>query len=104
MTGKQLSVSIARPAAEAYELLCVPENLSKWASRMGTLVRLTERNARGVLDFSVARANGSRAYVPLRVVSNGAGCELVLTLFAPELSDENFLIAARQVLENITKL
>lgn len=98
---RQLSVSIDCPAAKAYELLVLPENLLKWASRLGTSVRLTERNSRGVLDFSVTRANGSTVYVPLRVVADGAGCDLVLTLFAPELLDEGFALlrAAKRSLD-----
>ena len=89
---RQLSVSIDCPAAEAYEFLFLPENLLQWASRLGTSVRVTERNSRGVLDFSITRANGSPVYVPLRVVAHGAGCDLVLTLFAPELLDEGFAL------------
>lgn len=99
---RQLCVSIDRPAAEAYEFLCLPENLPKWASRLGTPVRLTERNARGVLDYSVTRPDGSQVYVPLRVVANGRGCELVLTLFHPAaVSEESFAVlrAAKRILE-----
>src|SRR5262249_43784091 len=36
---RQLSVSIDRPAAEAYEFLAVPENFAKWASGLGTSLR-----------------------------------------------------------------
>jgi hypothetical protein len=116
LSAKSLSVSINRSAAEAYEFLSLPENFPKWASGLGKSVRhagadwiadtaegpvtvcLTERNSLGVLDHSVTRPNGPTLYVPLRVVANGDGCDLVLTLFRrPDMSDEKFAIAAERV-------
>ena len=122
-----LSIFIARDAGEAYDFLCVPENFPKWASGLGKLsksgdewltempdgpmkVRFSERNALGVLDHWVTPASGTAIYIPLRVIRNGDGCELVLTLFRqPGMSDEKFaadgewvmrdLIAARALLE-----
>jgi len=100
---RQLSVSIDCPAAKAYEFLSLPENLLKWAPRLGASLRLTERNSRGVLDYSVTLPNGSQLYVPLRVVADGGGCQLVLTLFRPpEMADEEHgeaLLAAKRILE-----
>jgi len=125
---RKLSVSINRPAAEAYEFLSLPENFPKWASGMGTslrragadwiaetpegpaTVRFSERNSYGVLDHAVRLPRGGSVYVPLRVVATGEGCELVLTLFRqPEMSDEKFaadaewvmrdLLAAKRILE-----
>jgi hypothetical protein len=126
--ARNLSVSIHRSAAEAYEFLSVPENFPKWASGLGpslrragggwsvetpegpAAVRFSERNAFGVLDHWVTLARGATVYIPLRVVANGEGCELVLTLFRqPNMSDEKFaadaewvmrdLLAAKRILE-----
>lgn len=122
-----LSISIARDADAAYDFLSVPENFPKWASGLGTLsrsgegwvtetpegpmkVRFSEQNEFGVLDHWVTPASGATIYIPLRVIRNGDGCELVLTLFRqPGMSDEKFaadgewvmrdLAAARAVLE-----
>ena len=125
---RKLSVSINRPAAEAYEFLSLPENFPKWASGLGgslrpagadwiaetpegpATVRFSERNSYGVLDHAVRLPRGGSVYVPLRVVATGEGCELVLTLFRqPEMSDEKFaadaewvmrdLLAAKRILE-----
>ena len=107
--GVKLGISIERPAAEAYEFLSLPENFPKWASGLGkslrqeggewiaetpegpATVRFSDRNSLGVLDHSVTLPSGACVYIPLRIVPNGAGCELVLTLFRPPgMSDEQF--------------
>jgi len=116
--ARRLSVSIERPAAEAYEFLQAPENFPKWASGLaGALrkvedgwiaetpqgrltVRFSERNTRGVLDHAVETPQGT-VYVPLRVVprSEGESCELVLTLYRrPGMSDEKFAADAEWVM------
>lgn len=117
---RKLSISIDRPAAEAYEFLSLPENFPKWASGLGTAlrkadgewiaetlegpvtVRFTERNSFGVLDHSVTRPQGASVYVPLRVVAKDRGCELVLTLFRPrEMSEEKFAADAEWVMRDL---
>lgn len=117
--GRQLSVSISRPAAEAYEFLSRPENFPKWASwasrtaHSPAAVRFMDRNSYGILDHSIRLARGGSAYVPLRVVADSEGCQLVLTLFRhPDTTEENFaadaewvmrdLVAAKRILEGST--
>lgn len=118
--ARALSVRINRTAAQAYEFLSAPENFPKWASGLGrslrragadwiaetpegpATVRFTERNSYGVLDHSARLPRGSPVYVPLRVVANGEGCDLVLTLFRqPEMSDEKFAAAAEWVMRDL---
>jgi hypothetical protein len=115
-----LSISIDRSAAEAYEFLSVPENFPKWASGLGASVRrdgsewiadtaagpvkvrFSEPNTFGVLDHAVTLPQGRSVYVPLRVVGNGGGCKLVLTLFRqPDMSDEKFAADAEWVLRDL---
>ncbi len=117
---RKLSVSINRSAAEAYELLSVPENFPKWASGLGTSLRkagsdwvaetpegpvavsFSERNSFGVLDHSVTLPRGTSVYVPLRVVAQGDHCELVLTLFRrPGMSEEKFAADAEWVMRDL---
>jgi hypothetical protein len=119
-TSKTVSVSIARPAAEAYEFLSVPENFPKWASGLGASLRkvggdwvaetaegpvrvcFSEPNSFGVLDHSVIRPQGGSVYVPLRVVARERGCELALTLFRqPDMSDEKFAADAEWVMRDL---
>ena len=118
--ARKLSVSIDRAAAEAYEFLSLPENFPKWASGLGASLRragadwiaetpdgpatvcFTERNSRGVLDHSVKLPRGGSVYVPLRVLANGEGCELVLTLFRlPGMSNEKFAADAAWVMRDL---
>ena len=120
MQVRTLSISINRPAAEAYDFLSVPENFAKWASGLAAslrrdgedwvaetpqgpaTVRFSERNGRGVLDHSVRLPDGGVVYVPLRVVATGGGCELVLTMFRqPDTSDEQFAADAQWVMRDL---
>lgn len=117
---KKLSVTIARPAEEAYAFLCVPDNFPRWASGLGdslrrvddeweaqtaagpVRVRFSEPNTRGVLDHAVTLPRGDSVYVPLRVVPCERGCELVLTLFRqPGMTDEKFAADAEWVMRDL---
>lgn len=117
---KTLSISIGRPAAEAYEFLALPENFPKWASGLGTALRkvegewvaetpegpakvcFSERNSFGVLDHSVTLPRGVSVYVPLRVVPKERGCELVLTIFRqPDMSEDQFTADAEWVMRDL---
>lgn len=104
LVSKPLIVSIDRPAGPVYEFLCLPENFPRWATGWiaetaegPVTLSFSERNSRGVLDYALRRPCGGSVYVPLRVVGNGAGCELVLTLFRrAEMSDQDFAAAAER--------
>jgi hypothetical protein len=104
-----ISVSIACPLPRAYGFLRMPENFAKWASGLGkslersgdewitqtpqgpATVRFTPGNEFGVVDHVVIPPTGAPVYVPMRVVANGEGCEVMLTLFrTPGMSDETF--------------
>ncbi|HEX9849628.1 hypothetical protein [Candidatus Deferrimicrobium sp.] len=107
--SRTLSVSIGRHSREVYEFASNPENLPKWAKGLGKSVRnegddwivdtpqgpvkirFAEKNNLGVLDHHVTTASGTEVYVPIRVLSNGTGSEVILTLFrSPDMSDEKY--------------
>ena len=107
--SRTLSVSIGRHPREVYEFASNPENLPKWAKGLGKSVRkegddwivdtpqgpvkirFAEKNNLGVSDHHVTTASGTEVYVPIRVLSNGTGSEVILTLFRlPDMSDENY--------------
>jgi hypothetical protein len=102
--SKPLTVSIERPSAVVYEFLSLPENFARWATgwiaeteEAPVTLSFSERNSRGVLDYAAQWPGGRSVYVPLRVVGNGASCELVLTLFRrPEMSEAQFEAAAER--------
>lgn len=104
-----ISIGIRCPYPKAYEFLSSPENFPKWASGLGRSlrrdgerwimetpegsaeVRFTPKNAFGVLDHFVCPKQGVEIYVPMRVVPNGQGCEVMLMLFRQSgMPDERF--------------
>jgi hypothetical protein len=107
--ARHLSVSIERPPADVYAFASNPANLPLWAkglsgsianvdgewvgdSPMGRVkVRFVPPNPHGVLDHDVELETGETVHVPLRVVPNGAGSELVFTLVRRRgVTDEEF--------------
>jgi hypothetical protein len=104
-----LSVRIERPFAEVHAFLIDPANMEQWAAGLakglerradgvwigsgpgdvGEIeVRFAERNAFGVVDHEVTLPNGDVVRVPLRVIANADGSEVVFTLFRlPGMTD-----------------
>ena len=108
--SRVLSVRIERPRDAAYAFLAEPKNFPYWASGLcsaieplqddlwlaqtpqGPLrVRFSPRNAFGVLDHDVLPEQAPAIHIPLRLVPNGDGCELQLTLLhQPQMDDATF--------------
>jgi len=107
--SRTLSISIGRRPGEVHEFVSNPENLPKWAKGLGKSIRkqgadwivdtpqgpmkirFTEPNSLGVLDHYVTTASGVEVYVPMRVLSNGTGSEVIFTLFRlQDVSDEKY--------------
>lgn len=118
--ARHLSVSIACAPAQAYAWLSIPENFPQWAAGLATSLRQVDGewvaetpfgalkiifsppNEFGVLDHWVYPEAGGEIYVPLRVVPNGKGCELLLTLFRlPGMTDEKFAADAELVARDL---
>ena len=118
-----VSVSIERPAHDTYEYLADPESLPKWAttfckairndgekwivktSHGEVVVRFVERNALGVLDHYVTTERGIEIYVPMRVVPNDSGSEVMLIVFHPRgAAIEEFEDAIRMVKADLATL
>jgi hypothetical protein len=52
-------------------------------------IRFTERNDFGILDHHVVVRPGVDIYIPMRVIANGTGSEVIFTLFRlPDMTDE----------------
>jgi hypothetical protein len=121
--SRNLSISINRNAKDVYDFVCVPENFSLWASGIGKSlkkvngewiaetpqgpmkVRFTARNEFGILDHWVSLKPGVQVYIPMRVIANGNGSELIFTLFRlPDMSDEQFSADAEWVMRDLTSL
>jgi uncharacterized membrane protein len=120
---RQMTVSIARPADQVYAFAHQPESFPKWAaglgaglSRDGDLwvahgpdgdvhVRFSPENSYGVLDHWVTLPDGTEISIPLRVVANGDGAEVTLTLFrVPGMDDATFERDQGMVAKDLAKL
>ncbi len=118
-----ITITIDRTPEEIYDFVSNPANLPRWASGLGTSiknvngewvadtpngpvkVRFAPRNDLGVLDHYVTIAPGVEVYVPMRVVPNGSGSELIFTLFRqPDMIDQKFKEDAEWVLRDLKKL
>jgi hypothetical protein len=106
---RYLSVSIDVEPRVVYAFTSDPENLPKLAmglglgirrsgdqwevkTKQGTVsLRFTPKNEHGVLDHTVVTADGTEVYVPMRVMPNGTGSEVMLGLFRqPGVDDASF--------------
>jgi len=113
-----ISISIERDLHEVYDFTSRPENFPLWATGLATnlepesdhwvahspdgpvRVRFTPANDYGVLDHHVTLPNGTEVHVPMRVVANESGSEVIFTLYrTPGMSEE---ILARDI-ELVTK-
>lgn len=116
-------VSIARDWRAVYDFAAEPANMVRWAAGLGTnpvrhgdiwkadgptgpvTIRFAARNGFGVLDHVVTLASGLDVAVPLRVVANGAGAEVIFTLFRlAGMSAEDFARDAEAVARDLASL
>lgn len=123
LQSRTLSVSINCPRDRVYAFVSNPENFPRWAAGLcksvrksdtGWIVettqgpmnlRFAEKNDLGVLDHYVSPSPGIEIYVPMRVLANGPGSELVFTLFRlPGMSDEKFAEDAKMVMRDLETL
>ena len=107
--SRSITVRIDRPFDKVYEFLVDPVNWNQWAFGLGRNIRrsqdgwiadsdsgvarvqFTLQNSFGIVDHTIIRPSGQRVYVPMRLIANGSGCELIFTLFRePDMSDAQF--------------
>lgn len=123
---RPITVGVARPADAVYAYAADPETMSEWAAGLGdglrrspddddvwiadtptgeARVRFSPANPFGVLDHRVTLPDGTEISVPLRVVANGDGAEVTLTLFQlPDMDDAAFERDAAAVTRDLETL
>ncbi|CAN5302252.1 polyketide cyclase [soil metagenome] len=120
---RPMTTSIARAAAEVYAFAQKPESFPQWAAGLGSgltrdgalwishgpdgdvHVRFSPENPYGVLDHWVTLPGGTELSIPLRVVANGDGAEVTLTLFrAPGMDDATFARDQAMVAQDLARL
>lgn len=121
--SRHISTHIDRLAQEVYDYASNPSHLPEWAPGLGSsvekvdgqwivespigrvVVAFAARNEFGVLDHDVTLPSGETFYNPMRVIVDGAGCEVVFTLRRqPGMSDEDFERDADAVLADLVTL
>ncbi|RYZ54555.1 MAG: SRPBCC family protein [Proteobacteria bacterium] len=121
--AETLSVSIQKPFDKVYAYLAIPENYPHWASGLAKglkkwgpvymaetddgmmKVKFSEKNDFGIADHFVYPTTDTEIYIPLRVLKNGEGSEVLLTLFQyPEMSAEKFAEDAEWVKKDLKAL
>lgn len=107
--SKTMSTYIKSDPKTVYDFVSNLENLPRWASSTfpsimevngewlvdsptgRNKVMITEENDFGILDHHVKLTSGVEVYVPMRVIKNGDGSEVLLTVFqAPEMTDDGY--------------
>ncbi|MFC4595598.1 polyketide cyclase [Sphingobium tyrosinilyticum] len=124
LPARTYSVSINRDWRVLYEAIWRPEVFPKWASGLsesdlrqegdqwfadgpeGSItIRFTPHNDYGVMDHFVDTGDGQEIHVPLRVIQNGDGAEVMLTLFRqPGMDDEMFARDAKWITRDLRAL
>ncbi|AUX95273.1 polyketide cyclase [Mixta gaviniae] len=119
-----LSLTIMRHWLDLYETVWKPEFFPKWVSAIGDAplqpegniwkargadgvikVRFTEHNAFGVMDHWLDNGFGKEIYMPMRIVPNQEGAQVLLTLFRqPFTSDEKFRQELATIEQDLQKL
>lgn len=124
LPSRTYSVSIRHEWRALYERIWRPEFFSRWASGLAQSnlrheggrwladgpagpigIRFTPHNEHGVMDHHVDTGTGPEIHVPLRVLQNGDGAEVILTLFRqPGMDDERFAADAKWVNRDLRAL
>jgi hypothetical protein len=121
--SRHLSTHISRSVQDVYDYASDPSRLPAWAPGLGSSIELIDgqwimespmgriavafapRNEFGVLDHHVTPASGETFYNPMRVIADGAGCEIVFSLRRrATMSDEDFERDANAVLSDLIRL
>jgi hypothetical protein len=109
MNSRTMNISIGSEPQVVYDFVSNLENLPRWAPKTFPFIKgmngkwvvetqqgkievvLAERNNFGILDHLVKLPSGVEIYIPMRVVKNAVGSEVMLTVFqTPEMTDEVF--------------
>ena len=127
LKSRTLSVSINSKPKTIYEFVLNLENFSRWAKMAcrsikllngewiaetpqgQAKVRITERNDLGILDHYVRLLSSPNidedVFVPMRIVQNGDGSEVIFTVFQlPDMSEDKCAEDIKMVEQDLQNL
>ncbi|EXU76620.1 MULTISPECIES: hypothetical protein [Erwinia] len=110
LSSQTVSLAIPRNWVDLYETIWKPDYFPKWAtgltasplvqegnywksaeSGQNLKIRFTDHNPFGVMDHYIDSGSGREVYMPMRVIPNEQGAEVLITVFRqPLMSDEKF--------------
>lgn len=122
--SRHISVSVAAAASRVYAYASDPSQLPAWAAGLATStmeqvdgqwfaqspmgrvrVDFTGPNELGVLDHTATLPGGEQVLNPMRVISDGTGCEVVFTIRQrPGMSERQFDDDCRAVAADLNTL
>jgi len=123
LISSTVNVSINCDPRKVYEFVSNPENLPRWAKAFCRSIKKSDsewiaetpqgpmkisfarRNNFGVLDHYVDASPSVQVFVPMRVVPNGEGSEVLFTLFqSADISEDRFAEDRRWVEQDLQNL
>ena len=124
LPARTYSISIRQEWRALYERIWRPEFFPRWAAGLAESdlrpdgeawiaagsdgpirILFTPHNAFGVMDHRVDPGDGNPIEVPLRVVRNGDGAEVVLTLYRQAgMDDARFSADAKLIMRDLRAL
>jgi hypothetical protein len=123
LESRHLSARIGRPPEEVYAYASEPANVPRWAPGLGNSVEQVDghwfvdtpggrvrlafapRNDFGVLDHYVTLGSGEVIYIPMRVIADESGSEVLFTLRrGRDMTDAEFKADTDAVLADLARL
>jgi len=123
MKSRVVTIAINCDPQTVYDFVSDLSNLPKWATTFcraikvidgqwlidtaqGPLkIRIAAKNNLGVLDHYVTTSLGNEVFVPMRVVPNASGTDIIFTIFQQaNMSEEQFQEDARLVAQDLQTL
>ena len=124
LPARTYSVSIRREWKALYAQIWRPDFFPNWAAGLaesdlraegdhwiadgpvGAIrIGFTPHNDFGVMDHWVDPGDGNIVHVPLRIVGNAEGAEVMLTLYRqPDMDDERFSADAKLIMRDLRAL
>jgi hypothetical protein len=120
--ARTVSVTVRRPPQDVYAYAADIRNLPAWSfvesvepiedgwvatvpGGARSIMRFGPRNELGVLDHDVEVGPGIFVHVPLRVVANGEGSEVLFTVLrSPGMTDDEFATDVATVEKDLNTL
>jgi hypothetical protein len=118
-------MSINSAAEKVYDFVSIPENFPKWATAFclsfqksieenkwiidtpngQATIRFAEKNKFGIVDHFVSPSPNFEIYIPMRIVTNNLGSEVMFTIFRlPNMSDDQMAKAIDLVEKDLNNL